>query len=200
VKKFIVNNLMLTIKNNSDYDDIKLKEIKYGLESLYLTLSKTIAIFAIAYYLNTIKTLTLIMIFYGILRLTGFGLHAKKSWQCWISSGIIFLLLPYICQNIIISLNIKVLITSICIILIIKYAPADTEKRPLINEKRRRRFKYICTITSIIYLLAIIMVNNNYLENIIFFSVLLQTLLLLPISYKIFGLKYNNYKNYLRNC
>ena len=199
MKKYIVNNLMLTIKNNSDYDDIKLKEIKYGLESLYLTLSKTIVIFAIAYYLNTIKTLTLIMIFYGILRLTGFGLHAKKSWQCWISSGIIFLLLPYICQNIIISLNIKVLITSICIILIIKYAPADTEKRPLINEKRRRRFKYICTITSIIYLLAIIMVNNNYLENIIFFSVLLQTLLLLPISYKIFGLKYNNYLNYLRN-
>ena len=196
MKKFIVNNLMLTIKNNSDYDDIKLKEIKYGLESLYLTLSKTIVIFAIAYYLNTIKTLTLIMIFYGILRLTGFGLHAKKSWQCWISSGIIFLLLPYICQNIIISLNIKVLITSICIILIIKYAPADTEKRPLINEKRRRRFKYICTITSIIYLLAIIMVNNNYLENVLFFSIILEAIMILPISYKIFGLKYGNYKAY----
>ena len=37
MKEVIINNIMLNIKNNKDYTEQKLNEIRYGLEALYLT-------------------------------------------------------------------------------------------------------------------------------------------------------------------
>ena len=37
---------------------------------------------------------------------------------------------------------------------------------------------------------------ETVLSNIITFSILLEAIIVLPISYKLFGLKYNNYLNY----
>lgn len=196
MKSIVINSMLKVIENNNTYDDVKLKEIKYGLESFYLTVTKTIVIFSISYILGTLKTLILLMLFYSIIRLTGFGLHAKKSWQCWISSGITFLLIPYLC---LMNFNIifKIIASSCCVILLGIYAPADTEKRPIISSKRRKIFKILTVITGVVYLIALIFVSNNYLENIITFALIIETILVLPISYKIFGLKYDNYKNYL---
>ena len=77
MKDLIVDRLMISIKSKHKYSDTKLKEIKYGLSTLYINITKTIVICALAYFLNIIKELLLILLFYGLLRLTGFGLHAR---------------------------------------------------------------------------------------------------------------------------
>ena len=61
MKKIVVENMMNLIKNNRQYSDEKLAEIKYGLEGLYLTFSKLIVIFLLAYLLGLIKE---VLIFY----------------------------------------------------------------------------------------------------------------------------------------
>jgi accessory gene regulator B len=76
------------------------------------------------------------------------------------------------------------------------YSPADTEKRPLINKKKRIVYKVVTIIISIIYISIIFIKKDIYLSKILFFSIFLETLLVLPISYKLLGLKYNNYKRY----
>ncbi len=201
MKNVVVNHLMKSVIKYKNFDDIKLKEIKYGIETFYLTITKTIIIFSIAYVLNLLKTLLLLMCFYTVLRLNGFGLHAKKSWQCWIGSIIIFLLIPYLCIVLHISKYIQFFVGVACSFFIYRFAPADTEKRPIINSKKRYLHKILCFITSMIYLLLLIFIKDYYLRNIIFFSLLLETVLILPISYKIFNLKYDNYKNYVSsNC
>lgn len=197
MKDVVVNHLMDSVIKYKDYDEIKLKEIKYGVESFYLTITKTVVIFSIAYVLNLFKTLMLLMCFYTILRLNGFGLHAKKSWQCWLGSTIIFLLIPFLCTTINIDNYIQILVSFLCLIFIAKYAPADTEKRPIISSKKRLIHKVLCLIIVLIYIFLIFFLQNNYLCNIIFFSVILETIMILPISYKMFGLKYDNYKKYL---
>lgn len=197
MKNVVVNHLMNSVIKYKGFDEIKLKEIKYGIESFYLTITKTIVIFLAAYLLGIFKTLVLFMLFYTLLRINGFGLHAKKSWQCWVGSIIIFLLIPYLCIYMNISKIIQIIIPLICLVFVAKYAPADTEKRPIISSKKRLFHKVMCLITVIIYIFFIFFLQNNYLSNIIFFSILLETIMILPISYKIFGLKYNNYKNYL---
>lgn len=196
MKEVIINNIMLNIKNNKDYTDQKLNEIKYGLEALYLTTTKISVIYIIAIILNSYKELTLIFLLYGTLRLTGFGIHAKSSKECWISSLLIFVPIPYLLKIIFIPKYINIILSIIGTILLLIYSPADTEKRPLIHKKKRIIYKILTTTISTIYAILNIITKDNILSNIITFSILLEAIIVLPISYKLFGLKYNNYLNY----
>ena len=186
MKEIIVNKIMSNIAKYNNYDDIKLKEIKYGIESIYLTITKTIIVIIISLFIQTTKELLLFMLFYGILRLTAFGLHAKKAWHCWIMTLILFTLIPYLIKTININLLVYNILFIICFILFILYAPADTEKRPLINKKKR--------IVLIYYILSYY--SNNTIHNTLLFACIMQTLMILPISYNLLGLKYDNYKSY----
>lgn len=196
MKEVIINNIMLNIKNNKDYTDQKLNEIKYGLEALYLTTTKISVIYIIAIILNSYKELTLIFLLYGTLRLTGFGIHAKSSKECWISSLLIFVPIPYLLKIVFIPKYINIILSIIGTILLLIYSPADTEKRPLIHKKKRIIYKILTTTISTIYTILNIITKDNILSNIITFSILLEAIIVLPISYKLFGLKYNNYLNY----
>ena len=72
MKKIVVENMMNLIKNNGQYSDEKLAEIKYGLEGLYLTFSKLIVIFLLAYLLGVIKEVLIFLIIYNVIRTTSF--------------------------------------------------------------------------------------------------------------------------------
>ena len=196
MKEVIINNIMLNIKNNKDYTEQKLNEIRYGLEALYLTSTKIAVIYIIAVILNSYKELTLIFLLYGTLRLTGFGIHAKSSKECWISSLLIFVPIPYLLKFIFIPKYINIILSIIGTILLLIYSPADTEKRPLIHKKKRIIYKILTTTISTIYTILNIITKDNILSNIITFSILLEAIIVLTISYKLFGLKYNNYLNY----
>lgn len=196
MKEVIINNVMLNIKKNKNFNDTKLLEIKYGLESLYLTISKISVLYLISLLFNTYKELSLIFLFYSILRLTGFGIHAKNTKQCWLLSILIYVPFPYLLKIIYIPKVINIILSFIGMILLFIYSPSDTEKRPLINKKKRTIYKLITTFTSMIYLLLNIFIKDNILSNIITFSILLEVIMILPISYKLLGLKYNNYLYY----
>ncbi len=198
MKDLLINSLMRSISKYCNYDKEKLAIIKYGLASLYLHFTKMIVIFLISYLMGNFRTLLILMGFYSILRLTGYGVHAKKSIHCWIASLITFLIIPMLCEKTIITYEIKILLSIISIILLSMYAPADTEKRPLINKKRRTVFKIITIIIGIIYTVTLLTLNNNVISNCLLYALILETIVVLPITYKIFGVKYKNYKNYKR--
>ena len=172
MKKFVIENCMKIISQNKNYDKTKLAEIKYGLEGLYLTLSKLIIITTIAIILGIIKEYIIFLLIYNIIRIPSFGLHATKSWICLVSSTIIFIGIPLLIN--IITLN---KITKI---------------------KRRKIYKILSTTISIIYMVLSIKINNKYISNCFTFSILLQNILISPITYKIFKLPYNNYKTYVK--
>lgn len=194
----IINSIMNQIKIYNNFDDIKLQEIKYGLETVYLTIIKTIVFILLAILLKTIKGLLLFMLFYGIIRLTGFGVHAKKSIHCWISSILIFLIIPILIKYITINNYILYIISLISITILAIYAPADTPKRPLINKKKRIIYKVLTILISIGYLITITIIKDKLIINSLFYSLLLECFLVTPLIYKLFGVSYKNYKNYKR--
>ena len=197
MKKIFLNWCLKIIKeNNKNISDEKLDEIRYGLEGVYLTITKAIFIFVVAYILGIFKEMIILLVTYNILRTTGFGLHAEKSWQCWISSSIMFLFLPFIAKTIIIPINIKIILCIIAIILIYLYAPADTKKHPLINVKKRKIWKIITTVNCIILSILSIIVKDSTISNLLVFGIYTEILVIIPISYKIFNLSYNNYLSY----
>ena len=198
MKKFILDNCMNIIINNKQYDDIKLAEIKYGLETLYLMLSKLIIIGILAIILGIFNELIIFIFIYNIIRMPSFGLHATKSWICLLSSTIIFIGIPLIIKNIELNILTKIIIGTIFTITMCIFSPADTHKRPIVNKKRRRVYKALSTIISTIYVILSIIIKNIYISNCFVFAIILQNTLISPITYKIFKLPYNNYKTYIK--
>lgn len=198
MKKKILNHCMKIIKiKYPEYDEEKLEIINYGLESIYLTFTKIIIIFILAIILNIWKEVLLLLAFYNLIRISAFGMHAKKSIHCLIISLTLFIGGVYICNYLIIPFIIKIILSIICIILIYKYAPADTEKRPIINKKRRMKYKVISVIISGIFAISIVLLSDKIISNYLLLGMIEATIMILPITYKIFDLPYNNYKKYL---
>ena len=198
-KTFLNFAINLIKKNNPHLNEIKLEEIKYGLEGIYLTISKLIIILSISLLLGIIKEFLLFLLLYNVIRLFAFGMHASKSSICLTISIFIFILFPYILRILIIPFNLKIIISIFCLLAIILYAPADTHKRPLINKKKRFIFKILSIVITIIYIILSFNLNNTFITNSLLIALLIEVILILPITYKIFKLPYNNYKTYSLN-
>lgn len=198
MKNAIINSSMKILENNfPDYDETKLAELRYGLEGFYMLITKLVVIFGAAFVLGIFKEAIILLLLFNVLRLTGFGLHASKSWMCWISSSLVFLVCPYLCIHLSIPLYILVTIASICLIIFLLYAPADTKNRPLVNEKKRRRYKYITLVSGAIYIALLFLIKNTFLQNALVCAMIIQSALIHPMVYKLFKLPYNNYKSYV---
>ena len=208
MKKIFLQYAMTNISNNTNYSEEKLEEIAYGLEAIYLTITKMVVLFAISIILGIVKDFLLVLIFYNLIRVNAFGIHASKSIHCLIMSFILFiggaLLCKYvnITQIIIISTSIlpttspfgdTTLLSIICLLLC---APSDTHKRPLINKRKRNKYKMLSVLAGIIYLILIIVLKDNSIVNYIWLGLIEATLMILPVTYKIFNQPYNNYKTY----
>lgn len=199
MKKIVMDYTMNLIKKNGDFNEEKLAIIKYGLEGLYLTITKIIIIFLLAYVLNIFKEVIIFLLIYNVIRTTSFGLHATKSWICLLSSTLIFIGVPFICKYIYLTKYFKVVLGLILILFIYKNSPADTHKRPIVNPKRRMFFKYTSTFIAIIFIYCSILIDNNFISNCFILSLLVQSFMISPSIYKLFKLPYNNYLTYLAN-
>ena len=94
-EKFLKSSIdMISKYQNVDEGDIS--KLRYGLEGIYLTLTKMVIIFLLAIILKIFKEIFFLLIFFNIIRFTGFGFHANKSSECLFISIISFVLLPYI--------------------------------------------------------------------------------------------------------
>ena len=197
MKKQFLNFCEKTIiKNNKNINEEELEIINYGLESIYLTLVKIVIIIFLSLLLGIFKEVILMIVSYNIIRFFAFGLHAPNSTSCLITSIILFIGGAYVSVYLDISIYIKIIISFISILLISIYAPADTEKRPLINRKKRMKYKYISIVVSIFMSFFLIKFHDSYLSNFLLIGLREEVIMILPITYKLYKLPYNNYKTY----
>lgn len=197
MKQLIISNCLKLV---NDYEpnmpQKQIDKIKYGLEGLYLTFTKLIVITTVAIILGILKEYMILLLAFNGIRLFSFGVHAKKSSHCLISSLLFFITFPIICKNIQIPLIYKEIIFIPLVLIIGIFSPADTEKRPLKNKKKRLIYKILSIITAFIYMTVALIIKNNTISNCLIFSLIIQIIIILPITYKIFGVSYNNYKKY----
>lgn len=198
MKQFIINHsLQLVTDIYPDYDSSKLDEIRYGLEAIYLSLTKVVVILLVSLLLGLFKEAVILLFFFNGLRSFAFGIHATKSWMCWIASSLLFIGLPYVCLHINLLLVIQYFVLAVTLICFLLYAPADTKKRPLVRKNRRIKFKLLTIIVAVIYILLYFYTNNMFLKNVIMCSMLLEAVLIHPLTYRVFKLPYKNYEGYV---
>lgn len=199
MKKKFLRFSINSINSSGQYSQIQLEEIAYGLETIYLTVTKLIVIFGLAYLLGILREVLLLLLCYNLIRSSAYGLHATKSIYCLISSITLFIGGVYVSRYMAnISIYWKLGICFISIILLMKYAPADTVKRPLINAKKRKKLKLISSIKGVIYFIFIIYFHNSAISGYLLCGLIESIFMIHPLVYKIFNLSYDNYKNY--NC
>ena len=194
-EQFLDSSINLITKNKK-YTNDEIEMISYGLEAIYLTLTKMIVIITLSLILGIFKETIMLLISYNIIRSQSFGLHASKSIYCLISSILFFIGGTLLCKYITLPNSIMIVTSIICNICLILYAPADTHKRPLINEQKRKRFKKLSVLFGIIYTILIIVFAKYEITKYLLLGMIEAVLMILPISYKLFNLPYNNYKNY----
>ncbi len=191
---FLNHSMDFISKNRIDMSDEDKEKLIYGLEGLYMTITKLLIIFLIALALGFIKEFIITLILFNIIRFPGFGFHASKSIVCLISSTILILGLPYLFVNVEVNLIIKLILCLVSVITFIICAPADTYKRPLTNKKKRTIRKVCACTIAIIYSVIIIAFNKSIISDLLLAALMIETVLISPIMYVIFGEPYNNYK------
>lgn len=182
------------LKRYNNYSNEELKKLRYGLEGIYLTITKVIVILLVSLLLNIFFEVVIGIILFNIIRYFAFGFHAEKSLECLILSLFNFVLIPYILLNTTSSLLVDGVICGICLILILIFAPADTVKRPLKNKKKRTIRKILTLITGIVYAILAVLFHKYFISDLLISGLIATSIVISPITYMIFRQPYNNYK------
>ena len=192
MKERFLNSCINFITKYNDYTEKDIKKLRYGLEGLYLTITKTIIILILALVLKIFVEVISIIILFNLIRYFGFGFHAEKSWQCLLMSIFNFIIVPLCLLNIKISIFMSLIISLICILGFLLWAPADTVKRPLYDKRKRIFRKFFTIIIGITFsVLSILLINYR---AIILSALIIQFIIINPLTYKIMNQPFNNYK------
>lgn len=199
MKEKFINSSINFISKYQECDDLKLKRLKYGLEGIYSLIVKISVVILISIITKTLTETLLFILFYAGIRTFSFGWHAKSNIACWITTLLIYNIILYFIINIDYPIYIGYIILGISLISMLLWAPADTPKRPLIRKKQRLKSKILSITVLVLYAVIYVTINSNPLKNIILYSLLIQTILINPITYKITNTRFNNYKYYKKN-
>ena len=115
MKEIFLRYSINKINSKNNYDEERLAELKYGLETFYMLITKMSVYIILAIFFNLLKELLIFLAFYIPLRGVGFGFHANNSKQCWIITGFIFIIFPYLAK--ILNLNMLFILQKLLLFL-----------------------------------------------------------------------------------
>lgn len=196
MKEKFINSSISFISKYEECDELKLIKLKYGLEGIYSLCVKLTIVFILAIIFQTLKETTLFLLFYSLIRTFSFGLHAKSNLACWITTILIYNIIPLLLKGYIIPEYLNYIILILAFVSVLLWAPADTPKRPLIRKKQRKKCKIISSLVILLDTIIIILCNNSLINNAITYSLIIQIIFINPITYKITNTQFNNYKYY----
>lgn len=178
-----------------EIDEEKEMVIDFGVKLIIGELPKIIILFLIGFLLN-IGWYT-ILLFFILAPYRGFtgGVHLKTHLGCMISTSILYLgpvaLAKYITIQQNVTLYFATVITAVLsMVLITKYAPADTDSIPILSKTERRKKKTKAYIYLIVLLLISIFIPDKFISSMLIYGIIIQNLTVLPITYKLTKCKY----------
>ncbi len=148
------------------------QRMAYGLEILLGEFIKIIAIILLSCLLRILPEVLIITISAGILRLASGGEHCSEYYRCLIGGTVWFLVLGWgvsvlniVLDQVIINLMAGLLFL-IAFILILKYAPGETENKPISSEDERKKFKKWSVAIMLIFGFILLLLANLSVLNI----------------------------------
>lgn len=181
------------IDNTSEKTDDEIEILKYGIEVLFMNVSKLMLIYLLAFILGYLLETIFVTIIFGFIRSFASGLHVKGFFKCLGFSMTIFVFIIAASSMFDLSMIFKVIISIALVIGIYMYSPADTEEKPYFDAKNRKTLRRNALIVSVFYMLIWISSSLGIYSNYFVSSLLMQFVLIHPLTYRVFGRRYNNY-------
>lgn len=192
MKNLFLNKSLSFLCKYKKYDKKDIERLKYGLEGIYLTITKLVIIILLSIILGIFKEIIILLFLFNIIRYFGFGVHAGKSIDCLITSIFLFILLPFIFLKLNVDKNILYLLSIISLISFIPWAPADTIKRPFKNRTKKLIRKILTLSVGIIYFFISIVTSNIIFSKLLLLAILVQGIVINPLIYIILRQPYHN--------
>jgi len=189
---FIVKKVKEKVEN---IDEEKEMIINFGVRLIFGEIPKIILLFLIGFIFGVgWHTLIFFLLLAPYRSFTG-GFHLKTHLGCMITTTILYLAPILLAKYIVISNNyifyiLTAILTIFSIIIIAKYAPADTENIPILSKKERKSKKIKSYIALTILLAIILLSPDKTISYMFIYGIFLQNLTVLPISYKLTNSKH----------
>lgn len=140
--------------------------VAYGLEILVGEIIKIISLVILSWLLGILPEVMTIAIIAAILRLASGGEHCSAYYRCLIGVTICFLALgcsvqlltPLLTESDLYLIAIASSLLSLAVLH--KYAPGDTENKPINNESERRKLKRLSILITILYFIIMIICSK----------------------------------------
>lgn len=182
-----------------DIDEEKAEILDYGLHLIIGEIPKVFIMIGLAFLLGVGELSVLAFLLILPYRSFSGGFHLKTHLGCILCTTSFYAGTALLSKYITLTEPVKyIAIIAVWIfgmIMIKLYAPADTENVPVISKKERRKRKIASYIMLSISLLAAAIIPNRIISNIFLFGMLIQTLSITRLAYKITKNKYG-YEEY----
>lgn len=192
----VANRLAIWMNQSLSLEELDFLKMKLGLEVILINITKGIVIYGLAVILNVFFYTLLLHFSYLMIRSKSFGLHAQSSLMCTLISIGLFVIIPFFVKGIILHEFIIVTSFLCAFCCLLRYAPADTDKLPLIGAKKRENLRRHSVIRCILLGLISLWFSNSSVGTMITFGVVIQIVFILPITYKLLKRSCNNYEQY----
>ena len=173
-----------------DIDDEKAEVIQYGLELIIGEVPKIILLFAVAIVLKI--GWLVVFAYFSMLpyKIVAGCFHLKTNIGCTIGTLTIYygnvLISKYITWTPIYTKYIVILIAFVfSMIMVSLYAPADTVNLPILTKKERKTKKVLSYIFATVTLIVSIIIKDNTLSNILLLNVIIESICISRVAYKI---------------
>lgn len=191
----ICDNLTNKIRNKlPDVDDERAEVINYGIHLLLGEIPKTFIFIAIAAILGVLKEFFITMLVIFPYRAFSGGFHLKTHLGCILCTSLYYCGIAYSSKLFVIGTEVKYLLIGLIwalgMIMCKLYAPADTENVPILRKKERKIKQILSYIILTITLIMGIIIKDNVISNIIILGMLIQSMMISRIAYKITNNKY----------
>lgn len=188
-------------KEMPDINDERAEVIFYGLQLIIGEVPKILLLFAVA---MIFRIGWLVIFAYATMlpyKTVAGGFHLKTNMGCLIGTFIVYYGNVLLSKFIIFSTDIKYLLSIITlifsIIMIYFYAPADTINLPILRKKERKTKRILSYIFATATLIVALIIKDSTLSNILIFNVLIETICISRIAYKITKNEYG-YQTYAK--
>jgi accessory gene regulator B len=139
------------------------------------------------YLIGFLKYSVFVILIFGVLRNFLGGVHAKSHLGCFLSY--FFTVLLIISAGLETTENQAIVIMLLAlpavVLSILKYAPADTEEKPIVSLRQRKQLKLMGLFTVLVLMIVSLIIDTPF-GGFIVYTIIAQILLMHPVSYKLF--------------
>lgn len=183
-------------KEMPEVDNERAEVILYGLQLIIGEIPKEILLFVIAYFLGIFKLTLISVLIVAPYRCFSGGIHLHTHIGCIICTCMLYIGTALIGKYVVLAGTTKYLILGLVwlfsTIMVMKYAPADTENVPILRKKERTQKKIISEIILSINIIIALFINNTAVTSMVAYGLFIQTLMITRVAYKLTKNKYGH--------